>query len=237
MDIGVIILEHHYRGFTEEAIQSALAQTLKPKCVLLSTGDLYRVYTRFQGLRVQRLQTESEGERLLAATRECQGVDAYALLEDDDVWLPNHLERAAKYLAQGRVLYQSATQPPVFPIGANASTVAFTSDLDLAKVASYPTLIDTVLVLSAIEQGFAYVFDPSPTTVRRIHTQNISIYRKWWLRERDRLLSRLLSDFPEGPARKLAEMYVVKDYGSGEPLRRAAALVRWGLRQLVRPSS
>ena len=226
--IGVIVLEHHYRGFTEEAVRSALSQSLRPGCVLLSTGD-DRPYD-IPGVRVQRLKTDSEGERLAAAVKDCPGVDAYALLEDDDVWAPGHLERAARWLARGRVFYQSGTTPPMLPLGGNVSSMAFTADLDLGKASSYPTLLGRALLLSAVEQRLTVVYDPEPTVTRRVHGQGLSVGRKgWWLEERDRLLRRLLEDFQDGQAHELAYLYLLRDYGRGLRLRRAAGLLRWGL--------
>ena len=219
MRVGAIVIEYRYRGFTEEAVRSVLSQTVRPSCVLLTTGD-DRQYD-FKDVVVRRLSTESEGERVADAVRACSDVDAYELIEDDEVWAADDVERALAWLSRGRVFYQSATRPPVFPFGGNVSNIVFTSGLDLTKVASYPTLVDVTLLLSAIEQGFTYVFDPTPTVTRRIHSRNVSIYSGRWALLRDSLLQRLPSDFPGGEARMLAEMYLKKDLGSMTPYQRA----------------
>lgn len=215
MRVCAIVLEHHYRGFTEEALMSALSQDPRPWRVLLSTGDA-RKYD-VPGVEVRRLETESEGERLRDAVEACQGADAYALLEDDDVWLEGHLARAERFLAMGRTFYESATTSQGSPIGFNLSSMAFSAGLDLSKVARYPTMVDTALVVAAVEQDFVVVLDPAATVYRRVHGSNISIYRGWWAVLKDRMLQQLKADFPAGRAGELADMFFKRLYGSLTP--------------------
>jgi hypothetical protein len=100
--VSVVLTSYNYARYVGEAIESALAQTYRDREVIVvddeSTDDTMAVLERF-GARIIVLRHTNRG---LAATRNA-GIRAaagsyVALLDADDVWEPQHLERTVERL-------------------------------------------------------------------------------------------------------------------------------------------
>ena len=104
MQISVAIAAYNSAAYLREAIASVLAQTLKPLEIIVvddgSTDDTRQVCESF-GRRLRYFYRENDGSAGVGARwqsiNEAQG-DWIALLDHDDRWLPDKLERQASAL-------------------------------------------------------------------------------------------------------------------------------------------
>lgn len=104
-DISVVIPYYNRERYIDEAVQSVLAQTLKPLEIIIvndcSRESSRRFLDRYAGVCKIVDLTKNVG---LAASRNV-GIRAargrfIALLDDDDVWLPRKLEQQHKYMEE-----------------------------------------------------------------------------------------------------------------------------------------
>lgn len=104
MKISVIIPVHNNAQELPEAIESALSQTLKPFEIVVvddgSTDESARVAKGFGGpVRVIGQENKGPSAARNRAAKEARG-DWLALLDADDLWLPQKLEAQAERLAR-----------------------------------------------------------------------------------------------------------------------------------------
>jgi glycosyltransferase involved in cell wall biosynthesis len=107
--ISVLITCFNYRQYIEEAISSVLSQSLAPCEIIVvddgsTDGSAHFLKERFGHIEsIQIVTTPNRGQ--LAAI--CEGFlrstgDAVALLDADDTWHPNYLERVSEQLSKQR---------------------------------------------------------------------------------------------------------------------------------------
>ncbi|MDH4393357.1 MAG: glycosyltransferase family A protein [Aquabacterium sp.] len=96
---SVIVSSYNYQDHVVDAVDSALQQTVPPLEVVVvddgSTDDsLARLHARFDGDARVRIIAQANAGQLAAwlrGLRDCSG-DVIALLDSDDLWLPNFIE-------------------------------------------------------------------------------------------------------------------------------------------------
>jgi hypothetical protein len=213
--LTVIILEYRDRGFTEEAVRSVLNQTVKPDRIILSTAA-DRTYIDDR-VTIMHDPTESGGERIYNATKENPS-DMYAFLEDDDVWLPNHIEELYPYYKRidgkrGMFYCAANDYDEKASLPGNVSTKAITGNADFGKIGRFTAIIDTVLYLQALEQDMEIVPNDMITVHYRIHSSNWSRGNQEWKSLRDQMLAALPVEYPHGRAHEVAEYYMQRDIG------------------------
>jgi glycosyltransferase involved in cell wall biosynthesis len=104
-DISVIIPFYNRERYVDEAVQSVLAQTLKPLEIIIvndcSRESSRRFLDRYQGVcTILDLPVNvGLGGSRNAGIRAARG-SFIALLDDDDIWLPHKLEWQRKYLQE-----------------------------------------------------------------------------------------------------------------------------------------
>jgi glycosyltransferase involved in cell wall biosynthesis len=159
-EVSVIIPTYNRAGFLENAVASALAQTLQDFEIIVvddaSQDETEKVLSQFQDRRVRLIRHETN--RGVAAARNTGVVNSrgkyIAFLDDDDEWLPDKNERQLKLLERspksvgviytgwvgvdadsGRTLYQlTPTQRgEIFNAMLLAGTLAPTSSVFLRK--------------------------------------------------------------------------------------------------------
>jgi len=138
--ISVIIPAYNSAATIGKAIESVLAQTLQPVEVLVvDDGSLdctAEVVSRFDTpVRLIRRENGGPGAARNSAARQAKG-DWLALLDADDTWLPNKLERQADYTFQpeydvilGLGHLSDAPQYPTFDDIWNRNTIATSTAL------------------------------------------------------------------------------------------------------------
>ena len=105
--ISVLVTCFNYRQYIEEAINSVLTQSFSPREIIViddgsSDGSLEVLKQRFgSNQNIQIVSTPNRGQ--LAAI--CEGFrrlagDAVALLDADDTWDPNYLQRVSEQFSQ-----------------------------------------------------------------------------------------------------------------------------------------
>ena len=110
-DVSVVIPTHARDDLLTEAIASVVAQTLRPREVLVcddtaspATRAVVEGWSaRTDGL-VRYVDSSATGRRTAGASRNVGAAEAtgtlLAFLDDDDLWQPEHLERLAATLAE-----------------------------------------------------------------------------------------------------------------------------------------
>lgn len=209
--ITAVVLEYKDRGFVDEAIESIYKQTVKPDRIVYSTGRINN--KQYKDVITLYNSTESLGERLAQVIEEYPS-DMYVLLEDDDIWLPDHIEKILKATkGKERFYYISATDfLGHAEIGFNVSSMTIGWKINKQRLSQFPTIIDTVIYLEALEDGIEIIKNNSVTIHYRIHHNNWSRNSQEWKKLRDRLLLSLPCMYT-GEARIKASEYLVRDYG------------------------
>lgn len=228
---SIIIPTYNRAHFLGDAIESVLRQTCAPLEILVvddgSTDQTQAVAERF-GDRVRRLVQPNRGP---AAARNLGIADArgdvIGFLDDDDVWLPDSLER-------GLARLQDSVAPPVSivcgmtlrvknlrvtedgfqyePIPPRAAMLSFCSALCRRDVFERVGPLDERLrlgedvdwFLRMREMGVPFTFLPEVTHLYRLHENNVTHDKttsgKFFLKALQQSIARRTEQNPEGVA-------------------------------------
>jgi glycosyltransferase involved in cell wall biosynthesis len=99
--VSVIITCYNYKAYVGEAILSVLGQTYQPYEIIVvddgSTDGSADEISRFSGVTLIKQENKGPGAALNTGIKAASG-DAIALLDADDYWAPNKLERQIEVL-------------------------------------------------------------------------------------------------------------------------------------------
>ena len=197
-DVSVIIAVHNGERFLEEAIKSALGQTVAPLEVILindgSTDASADIARRFDVH--YRFQTNRGVAAARNAGLELARGSFVAFLDADDLWHPDKLEQqlaalranpaAAYALCQHIATFEPGVEPPKWYRGRTdgVSEPSFTPSAWLVRrsaldgIGWFDPLLrrgeDTDWLARARDAGLTYVMVDAPLLARRIHAANLT---------------------------------------------------------------
>lgn len=175
-------------GFLREALAGVAAQTYSSwELIIVDDGSEVSVdaVCQLDSARVRIIRHEQS--RGLAAARNV-GVQAaagelVAFLDDDDIWLPNHLQSMVAVFDQ---------HPDVAMVG--AATPFYDTDTGAIRPLSHHTVLGYVTLDSVLEEGFS---TPSGIMVRKQYFEAIGAFNESFPAYEDQdLLFRMLERFP-----------------------------------------
>jgi glycosyltransferase involved in cell wall biosynthesis len=195
--VSVIVPMYNGEAYIRESVESALAQTHRPsEIIVLDDGSTDGGGAIAQGLAVTYVRQANAG---LAAARnaaiERASGDYIALLDCDDIWLPEKLDRqlaaldadpsAGYALCHIRYLFDEGAAPPAWfkQIGPDEGEAGYSPSCWLIrrsaweKVGPFSLEYDTEDIdwlARAMEAGVRSVMAPEVLVLKRIHGSNLS---------------------------------------------------------------
>jgi glycosyltransferase involved in cell wall biosynthesis len=200
MRVSIVMPLHDGARYVGEALASVFAQTRAPDEVVVvddgSRDDGPAIAARHPGVRCVRQANAGCASARNRGVAEADG-DAIAFIDQDDVWLPQHLARMVEVLerdpgigfvacAIDNFLSPELDAPPpgvdaamlaVPQHGMGTNTLVARRGL-FARIGPFdPTMVpvdDSEWLLRAVDAGTRFVHLDSPTVRRRIHASNQS---------------------------------------------------------------